>query len=60
MQIVGFPMRRLICNHSPPRPGGGRGIAMEMSGALTRAVIDIGDIDESMEMSRDPDIDIEK
>ena len=28
----------VICNHSPPRPGGGRGIAVEMSGALTKVL----------------------
>ena len=26
----------VICNHGPPRPGGGWGIAVEMSRALTK------------------------
>ena len=26
----------VICNHGPPTPGGGRGIAVEMSGVFTK------------------------
>ena len=28
----------VICNHGPPTPGGGRGIAVEMSGVFTFAL----------------------
>ena len=28
----------VICNHSPPTPGAGRGIAVEMSGVFTFAL----------------------
>ena len=37
-QLVAVDNALVICNHGPPTPGAGRGIAVEMSGVFTFAL----------------------
>ena len=36
--VICFYNALVICNHGPPTSGGGRGIAVEMNGALTKVL----------------------